>query len=327
MNFTIKGVKLAGFDHELADSVGLYSVLDVEMRSSGSAAAIQEAIHISDEEEVDDAVPSTPRLDVITGGAESTPPLAIGDGAIPSTPMCSSVGVGAEPSTLTGSAYATPAVINAPVFTSSSISPIAPAIIEVLHPIAPDNKHSEGQVVLSSTPGELKQRTNPAMISNTLEELTCMMHWLQQGGQQQRAIAAASNVQADDDGTGSKQDVTPTAVTLKALTSKSTATSAIAKTSINKKFAGGSMKIATRKDAPTMKPIKRGSLDKALSSGAVENRARTLANFKRDIVAASGVGPRRSHWRTWCRLHATGWATRSRCSRLQYGRLLLSHRN
>ena len=41
MHLTIKGVKLMDFDHDLADSVGLYSVLDVEMRSSGSAAAIQ----------------------------------------------------------------------------------------------------------------------------------------------------------------------------------------------------------------------------------------------------------------------------------------------
>ena len=68
------------------------------------------------------------------------------------------------------------------------------------------------------------------------------------------------------------------------------------------KKAAGALKIAVRKDAPTSKITKRGSIDKALAAGDPANRDKTLASFKKDIVAASGVGPRKSRWSTWCRL-------------------------
>ena len=95
MSFTVKGVKLMGFDHELADRVGLYSVLSVEVQSSGSAAAshggqeVGQGIgHISDGEVAGDAAPSTPELGLIASGADRTQPMVRGEvpkGAHPRT--------------------------------------------------------------------------------------------------------------------------------------------------------------------------------------------------------------------------------------------------
>ena len=44
-------------------------------------------------------------------------------------------------------------------------------------------------------------------------------------------------------------------------------------------------------------------MDKALNAGAPSNREATLAKFFKDEVAPSGVGPRKTRWTTWCRLH------------------------
>ena len=61
--------------------------------------------------------------------------------------------------------------------------------------------------------------------------------------------------------------------------------------------------LVPRRDAPLVKKFVRGSLTKALASGTVERRAQTLEKLKSDEVAASGRGPRKSRWATWCRLH------------------------
>ena len=58
-----------------------------------------------------------------------------------------------------------------------------------------------------------------------------------------------------------------------------------------------------RKDAPAMRQPGRGSLQEALNAGLPEHRASALARLEQDEVARSGVGPKRSRWKTWCRLH------------------------
>ena len=44
-------------------------------------------------------------------------------------------------------------------------------------------------------------------------------------------------------------------------------------------------------------------MDKALNAGAPSNRDATLAKFFKDEVAPSELGPRKTRWTTWCRLH------------------------
>ena len=64
--------------------------------------------------------------------------------------------------------------------------------------------------------------------------------------------------------------------------------------------------LVPRKDAPVVNKFVRGSLAQALASGAADRKAKTLEKLKMDEVAASGRGPRKSRWATWCRLHLTG---------------------
>ena len=61
-------------------------------------------------------------------------------------------------------------------------------------------------------------------------------------------------------------------------------------------------RLATRKDAPVVRSPGRGSLARALASGAAGKRQVTLEALQWDEVAPSGVGPRKSRWRTWCKL-------------------------
>ena len=64
-----------------------------------------------------------------------------------------------------------------------------------------------------------------------------------------------------------------------------------------------SARLAARKDAPVVRSPGRGSLKRALAAGMASKRKKTMAALQRDEVAPSGVGPRKSRWSTWCKLH------------------------
>ena len=128
MSLQIKSMKLAGFDHDLADRVGLYDVLSVTVRRNGSSAvagnvqaAVEEAEVVSDDGG-EDAAPSTPAIDGAACGAGevSTQLGEHGEGAEASTPICK------QPRLDVPASPVRP-------FTSSALQPIAPATTSGTH--------------------------------------------------------------------------------------------------------------------------------------------------------------------------------------------------
>ena len=62
-----------------------------------------------------------------------------------------------------------------------------------------------------------------------------------------------------------------------------------------------------RKDEPCLDVSVRGSMAKAMESGMPAHRLDTLQQARAREFANSGLGPRRSRWNSWVRLHRNGF--------------------
>lgn len=73
-----------------------------------------------------------------------------------------------------------------------------------------------------------------------------------------------------------------------------------------KKDAAPRAMTALRKDHPTIRPAKGGSLERALAAASPNERTAALANLKQDVYAQSNNGPQLSRMKTWNQI-AQAW--------------------
>ena len=237
----------------------------------------------------------------------------IEDGAsseAPSTPAITGAACGADEASTQLGPHGRGAEVSTPVHEqpklNRSVSPLQPFTSSALQPIAPASTHVVDLTVMQTEGGREEDdegMDKHMMYALSLEDVAMQASWMVPG-RMHTALpdGVGDGTSGAEASSGFASIVVQPALTVVAKGANVAQKKKLTGSTMMKK-AAGALKIAVRKDAPAIKPTKRGSIDKAMAAGDPANRDVTLASFKRDIVAASGRGPRKSRWSTWCRLH------------------------
>ena len=272
----MSSMDISGLDAELADQVGLFSVLDVrfsweEQADVNGDPVVSERADMSCEAIKDDMpAPATPPLPPFTSSA-SAPIPGISDAGL--------------------SKYLEPPL---PVM---DVDPAAASAAHAPHTSTQDVHNVVDQM---SSQHSILKVTGLGQLARLIE-LGCTVGLERPGTAISRHCAHARS--SSSGLTGDAVDDQPLGKGPAIGTMVEHSTSHIAATGSGTFKPAGRLKLAVRKDTPMIKSARRASIKRALAAGAPDRRAATLAKLEADDVAVSGRGPRESRWKTWVRLH------------------------
>ena len=268
---SIQSVRFANLSAQLAEDVALYDALDLNLDDIDTSILGDAGMSESGDVEDSTMIASEVRPNVDENPEE-------------------------EDQDMTMPAPVTPVIEMG--FTSSSLNPIMPAALDV-----PAITSDESPIDIS-----IEDRSTTMMPDVMAHSLT-QLSWLRKCGvgftaygykPEGSAVDAPSSSQPPARHSGQHEELAKVITPAATETRPSPLLSSARRGPLTKVKRS---KLGHRKDAPMIRESGRGSLDKALAAGSSEHRALALARLEADEVARSGVGPKQSRWKTWCKLH------------------------